>query len=60
MIDKPVPIDLVVYTRHASATAGNLRVGMKEGGPVTCFINPARWRRSDGYGIALVDHPLRR
>jgi len=56
MADKPVPIDLVPYSDMLGDSREFLRVWAKEGGPVTCFINPVPVGGDPmGYGIALVD-----
>jgi Domain of unknown function (DUF5076) len=56
MNGKPVPIDLVPYAGMLGNSREFLRVWAKEGGPVTCFINPVPVGGDPiGYGIALVD-----
>jgi hypothetical protein len=56
MTGKPTPIDLVPYTDMLGDSREFLRVWTKEGGPVTCFINPVPVGGDPmGYGIALVD-----
>jgi hypothetical protein len=40
MSGKPVPIDLVPYSDMLGDSREFLSVWAKEGGPVTCFINP--------------------
>jgi hypothetical protein len=56
MTGKPTPIDLVPYAEMLGDSREFLRVWAKEGGPVTCFINPVPVGGDPmGYGIALVD-----
>ena len=56
MSGKPVPIDLVPYADMLGDSSEFLRVWAKEGGPVTCFINPVPVGGDPmGFGIALVD-----
>ena len=56
MSGKPVPIDLVPYTDMLGDSREFLRVWAKQGGPVTCFINPVPVGGDPmGYGVALVD-----
>ncbi|WP_430443407.1 DUF5076 domain-containing protein [Sphingorhabdus contaminans] len=56
MSGKPVPIDLVPYQDLIGDSREFLRVWAKEGGPVTCFINPVPVGGDPaGFGVALVD-----
>jgi Domain of unknown function (DUF5076) len=56
MTGKPIPIDLVPYSEMLGDSREFLRVWAKEGGPVTCFINPVPVGGDPmGFGIALVD-----
>jgi hypothetical protein len=56
MSDKPIPIDLVPHAALITGSREFLRVWAKEGGPVTCFINPVPVGSDPmGFGIALVD-----
>jgi hypothetical protein len=56
MSGKPVPIDLIRYADMLGDSREFLRVWAKEGGPVTCFINPVPVGGDPmAFGIALVD-----
>lgn len=56
MSSKPVPIDLVPFMDMIDDNKEFLRVWAKQGGPVTCFINPVPVGTDPKvYGIALVD-----